>query len=182
MAALPKLSSRKISNKKRTNPVRKDTVTDKKKSVLHVSHLPSEYSEKELRAFFGQFGKILKLRLSRSKKTARSRGYGYIQYEMPEIARLAAEATNNYFIGGKPILVEVINHEAVLPGLFRGANKKFKDFTLSRESVNRKGHNKKSHASFDSSKLEEDQVRSNRLADAGIEYDFTRKLVKKVMA
>ena len=182
MAVVPKLSSRKISNKKRSNTTNPATVSEKKKAVLHVSHLPTEYSEKEIRAFFGQFGKILKLRLSRSKKTARSRGYAYIQYEIPEIAQVAADATNNYFIGGRPILVEVMNHEAILPGLFKGANKKFKDYTLSRESVNRKGHNKKSHECFEVSKLESDEARSSKLAEAGVEYEFTRKVIKKVTA
>ena len=36
--------------------------------VVYVGHIPNHFQEKEMRQFFGQFGDILKLRISRSKK------------------------------------------------------------------------------------------------------------------
>ena len=36
--------------------------------VVYVGHIPKNFQEKEMRSFFEQFGDILKLRLSRSKK------------------------------------------------------------------------------------------------------------------
>lgn len=178
MAAGPKLSSRKVPASKKTTPV-VPRVSAKKQAVLNVSHLPPEYTEKELRAFFAQFGRVTKLRLSRSKKTARSRGYAYVQFDTPEVAKIAAEATNNYFIGGQPILVELMSHEAVLPGLFRGCSRHFTDLRPMREAINRKGHNGKTHSLLDATKLKADAARASKLAEAGIEYDFTRKVVKK---
>lgn len=36
--------------------------------VVYVGHIPKSFAEKEMRAFFEQFGTIFKLRISRSKK------------------------------------------------------------------------------------------------------------------
>ena len=36
--------------------------------VVYVGHIPQHFQEKEMRQFFEQFGDILKLRISRSKK------------------------------------------------------------------------------------------------------------------
>lgn len=173
-----KLSSRKIVESK--SMASSTSVPKSKQAVLRVAKLPSEYSEKEIRAFFSQFGGIRKLRLSRSTRTARSRCYAFIQMELPEVAQIAAEATNNYFIGGKPISVEVMNPEAVLPGLFKGCNKKFVDMRLARGCEIRKSHNKFTHSLVDKSKLKKDEARKAKMASVGVEYEFTRRVVKRV--
>ena len=41
----------------------------KESAVLYVGHLAPEFREKELEGYFGQFGPIIRCRLSRSKKT-----------------------------------------------------------------------------------------------------------------
>ena len=176
VVAATKLSSRKVPEKKHTAP----KTPKGKQAVLHVSQLPIEYTEKELRTFFCQFGRVTKLRLSRSNKTARSRGYAYIQYELPELAKIAAEATNNYFIGGKPIRVEHMNPEAVLPELFKGCKKTKIDPRPRRFATLRKGHNSKTHSIAQEETLKKDQTRASKLAAAGIDYDFTRRVITKV--
>ena len=180
MSAAPKLSSRKVTESKKQPASAAVKAARKKESIIHISHLPAEYSEKEMRSFFGQFGTILKLRLSRSKKTARSRGYGYIQFELPEVAKIAVEATNNYFIGGRPILVESMAPEAVLPDLFKGCSRKFLDARPNREKLVRQNHNSHTHSHSTKVKLVKDDTRSAKLAAAGVEYKFVRKVVTKV--
>jgi|LauGreDrversion4_2_1035121.scaffolds.fasta_scaffold132022_1 nucleolar protein 15 len=169
-----RLSSRKTPEKDTSKATSKKNL-----AVVKVSSIPQEFSEKEVRAFFGQFGTIFKLRLSRSKRTARSKGYAFIQFEMPEVAKIVAEATNNYFIAGKPIRVQHMDPESVWPDLFKGHERVFRDLRLSRSSRLRKRHNSKSHTMADTSKIDKDSVRTNRLAEAGIEYEFTRTRVKK---
>ena len=51
---------------------------DMKKGIVYIGHLPKGFEEKELEKFFGQFGSIEKLRVSRSKKTGRTRGYAFM--------------------------------------------------------------------------------------------------------
>jgi len=44
-------------------------------------HLIKGFNEKELKGFFNQFGEVSKLRVSRSKKTARSKGYAFLEFK-----------------------------------------------------------------------------------------------------
>ena len=48
---------------------------------VYVSHMPSGLEEDGLRKFFGQFGKVVKVKVSRSKKTGRSKGYSFVEFE-----------------------------------------------------------------------------------------------------
>ena len=52
----------------------------KGRGVIYIGHLPKGFEEAELRKFFEQFGKINKLRVSRSKKTGRTRGYAFLEF------------------------------------------------------------------------------------------------------
>jgi nucleolar protein 15 len=167
-----KLSSRKTPAVKTTIPV----VSKRTQSIVFFSGVPKQFSEREIRTFFGQFGKICKLRLSRSKKTAGSKGYGYIQFEFPEIAKIVSEATNNHIIAGKAIVVQHMDPESVWPELFKGHNRTFRDLRPSREAIRRKRHNKSTHETMSLSKIEKDSKRAAKLAEMGIEYEFTRKV------
>ena len=42
--------------------------------------------------YFSQFGAITRLRVSRNKKTAKARSYGFIEFASPDVAAIAAEA------------------------------------------------------------------------------------------
>jgi nucleolar protein 15 len=176
MSTDQKFSSRKVASKP-AGSKKQSEVTNSKKSVLFVGALPPVYSERELLAFFGQFGKIRKLRLSRSKKTARSRGYAYIQYELPEVAQIAASSTNSYIIGGKPIRVELLNPEAVHSGLWKGASATDPIIRLTAKA--RRHHARRSHTTMASTALERDAKRQEKLAAAGIEYSLERRIVEK---
>jgi nucleolar protein 15 len=176
MVATPQLSSRKVSKKQSVKKA-ENAIPKKKLSVICFRKLPHVFSEKEVRSFFGQFGKIVKLRLSRSPKTGGSRGYGYIQYDMPEIAHIAAEAANNYFIGGKPISVDVMSPESVDKRLFIGAHPG--NHAISRANKVRKQHNAFTHSLSDEGKIKKDAARSAKLAALGVDYEFTRRVVQK---
>ncbi len=42
--------------------------------------------------YFSQFGAITRLRVSRNKKTAKARSYGFIEFASADVAQIAAEA------------------------------------------------------------------------------------------
>ena len=48
------------------------------KGIIYVGHLPKGFEEEQLKGFFSQFGGISKIRVSRSKKTGRSKGFAYL--------------------------------------------------------------------------------------------------------
>merc|ERR1712228_160131 len=56
-------------------------------------HVPHGFYEKEMRAFFSQFGVVTRLRLSRSKRTGRSKGYAFLEFRHEEVAKVAADKT-----------------------------------------------------------------------------------------
>ena len=63
--------------------------SDEKKGIIYVGHLPRGFDEKELKGFFTQFGQIDKLRVSRSKKSGRSKGYAFIEFNDRGVAEIA---------------------------------------------------------------------------------------------
>ena len=71
------------------------------RGILYVGHLPKGFNETELKNFFQQFGQVTKLRVSRSVKTARSRGYAFLEFAERKVAEIAAKAMNNYLMFGR---------------------------------------------------------------------------------
>lgn len=53
----------------------------KKSSVIYLGRIPHGFYEEQMRGYFEQFGEVTRLRLSRSKKTAKSRGYAFIEFK-----------------------------------------------------------------------------------------------------
>jgi nucleolar protein 15 len=57
-----------------------------KKGTIYIGHLPKGFNENELKKFFSQFGQVSKLRVSRSAKTARPRGYAFLEFQDKDVA------------------------------------------------------------------------------------------------
>lgn len=97
-----------------------------KKGVVFVGHIPHGFYENEMRAYFSQFGDITRLRLSRNKKTGKSKHYAFIEFESLEVAEIVAETMNNYLIENRLLVVEVLDDKDINEHLFKGANRKFR--------------------------------------------------------
>ena len=79
-----------------------------------------------MRAYFSQFGKIKRLRLSRNRKTGRSKHYAFIEFASAEVADIVARTMNKYLMFGHILQVAVIPPAQVHEKLFLGANKRFR--------------------------------------------------------
>lgn len=140
--------------------------------VLYVAHLPRGLFEPQLRAYFKQFGTVLRVRVSRSKKTGGTKGYGFVEFECDEVAKIVAETMNNYLMGERLIKCELIPPEKVHEKLFAGSHTGFKK--PKHPAVTRYN---RTHAPEDVEKLrakllsKESKLRK-RLAAKGIDYDF----------
>ncbi|TIA81789.1 hypothetical protein E3P98_01851 [Wallemia ichthyophaga] len=97
-----------------------------KRGVVFVGHIPHGFYENEMRAYFSQFGDITRLRLSRNKKTGKSKHYAFIEFESLEVAEIVAETMNNYLIENRLLVVEVLDDKDINEHLFKGANRKFR--------------------------------------------------------
>lgn len=140
--------------------------------VVYVGHLPLGLHEPQIKTYFEQFGKVLRLRLSRSKKTGASKGYAFVEFDCDEVAKIVAETMNNYLMGERLIKCHVIPPEKVHEKLFVGSKRLFKK--PSRPAVTR--YNRENTAE-QNAKLKDKLLRKEwklrkRLAAHGIEYDF----------
>ncbi|EGW29975.1 uncharacterized protein SPAPADRAFT_63601 [Spathaspora passalidarum NRRL Y-27907] len=98
-----------------------------KRGIMYIGRLPSGFQEQELTKYFTQFGDIINLKLSRNKKTGKSKHYGFIEFESYEVAKVAAETMNNYLLFGHLLKCQVLeNNDEIHQDLFKDANKKFK--------------------------------------------------------
>lgn len=137
----------KKEEKPSTTPTVSGSATNKtkpsaagKRGYVYIGHLPHGFYEDEVRGYFTQFGKVLKVRLSRSKKTGSHRGFGFVEFQNDEVAKIAAETMNNYLMFNKVLKCHVIPSDQVHKEMFRNANK---SFTLPKKSDFRKKFNAK---------------------------------------
>ena len=93
--------------------------------IVYVGHVPHGFYEGQLRGYLTQFGDLRHVYLSRSRRTGRSRGYAFVQFEDPLVARIAAEALNGYPMGGKVLRAHVVDAKKAHPLLFAFADRKW---------------------------------------------------------
>ncbi|KAG4429923.1 hypothetical protein IFR05_014584 [Cadophora sp. M221] len=117
-----KLSKKEEKKLKKMN----ESGASDKPGVVYVGRIPHGFYENEMRAYFGQFGTILKLRLSRNKKTGASKHFAWIQFESAGVADIVARTMDNYMMFSHLLKVKLIPDEQVNPDWFKGANKRFK--------------------------------------------------------
>lgn len=94
--------------------------------VVYVGRIPHGFYEHEMRAYFGQFGNINRLRLSRNKTTGASRHYAFIEFDSEEVSKIVAETMNNYLLFGHILKVKAVDPVSLHPNIWKGANKRFK--------------------------------------------------------
>ena len=79
-----------------------------------------------MRSYFSQFGDVNHVRLSRSKKTGRSKHYAFLEFASAEVAKIAAETMNNYLLFGHILKCSIVPKEQVHANLWKGADRRFK--------------------------------------------------------
>ncbi|KAG2202876.1 hypothetical protein INT46_007556 [Mucor plumbeus] len=144
------------------------------KGVVYLGRIPHGFYEKEMKGYFSQFGDISRLRLSRNKKTGRSKHYGFIEFESADVAEIVAETMHNYLLFDHMLQCQIVPAEKVHENLFAGSEKIYKPFNY--ELRNRQIHNKKKtpeqlKQKCDALRKTEKRLRK-QIEDAGIKYDF----------
>lgn len=119
---VPKLTK---SQKKKLKKGTQEGTSDKP-GVVYIGRVPHGFYEHEMREYFKQFGTILKLRLSRNRKTGASKHFAFVQFESATVADIVAKTMDNYLLFGHILKVKVIPDEQVPTDVFKGANKRFK--------------------------------------------------------
>ena len=129
-----------------------------------------------MRAYFSQFGTILRLRLSRNKKTGRSKHYAFIEFADSEAAAIVAETMDNYLLFGHILKCKVIPPSDIkdVEALFKGANKRFKPIPWG-DVKQRQLEKKRTIEEWEKLEKREDRrrkARENKLKRMGIDYEY----------
>jgi len=143
-------------------------------SVVYLGRIPYGFFEEQMRGFFSQFGFVKKIRLSRNKKTGKSKHYAFMEFESPEVAKIVAESMNNYLLYGHKIVCKVVPKAKVHPDTFKGANRKFKKIPyrkIAKEQHNKPKEPEQAERTIKRLVKNENKKRE-KLKELGIEYDF----------
>lgn len=140
--------------------------------VIYVGHLPNGLFEPQLRHYFGQFGTVQRLRLSRSKKTGGSKGYAFVEFECDEVAKIVAETMNNYLMGERLIKCSLVPPERVHSRLFVGSQKMFKKPSFPAVKRYNKKRTPEETKRMTGKLLQKEAKLRKKLAEKGINYDF----------
>lgn len=179
-------ASKKTDSKpvKKTSKVAKET-TEKALStlpavtpggaVVYVGRVPHGFYEEEMREYFGQFGEITRLRLSRNRTTGASKHYAFIEFRHANVAEIVVETMHNYLLFNQLLQCRLVPNEKVHADCFKGANRKFK--VVPWNLINRKKHNAEK-TSEELEKLKErlaerKKTLESKLQQSGIQYDLS---------
>mmetsp|Transcript_6580 Transcript_6580/g.10854 ORF Transcript_6580/g.10854 Transcript_6580/m.10854 type:complete len:310 (-) Transcript_6580:91-1020(-) len=148
------------------------------RGVVYLGHIPHGFYENEMQGFFSQFGEVTRLRLSRNRKTKRSKGYAFIEFKLPEVADIVAQTFNGYMMFGRTLVAKRIPTEKVNKNTFLGWDQPLQKLTkpvdtLSVEKAKRKRpRTRAQHAKRMAALVGKEKKFRKRLAEEGIDYDF----------
>ncbi|KAL1775493.1 MKI67 FHA domain-interacting nucleolar phosphoprotein [Sigmodon hispidus] len=143
-----------------------------KPGVVYLGHLPATLTEKHVYDYFTQFGTVSRFRLSRSKRTGKSKGYGFVEFECEDVAKIVAETMDNYLFGTRLLACKFMPPEKVHKELFRQWKDPFKQPSF--PAVKRYNHKR---GRLQMLKMEyrfkrKEKLLRKKLAEKGIDYSF----------
>ncbi|EYU32421.1 hypothetical protein MIMGU_mgv1a013439mg [Erythranthe guttata] len=93
--------------------------TENKATVLYIGRVPHGFFEDEMEAFFKQFGTVKRLRIARNRKTGKSKHFGFMEFESPEVAKVVEECMHNYLMYEHLLQVRIVPPEKVHPKIWK---------------------------------------------------------------
>ncbi|XKL60930.1 hypothetical protein PGB90_007987 [Kerria lacca] len=145
------------------------------RGVVYLGHVPHGFYEQEMKSFFSQFGKVTNINIPRSTRTRRYRGYAFVEFLYPEVAKVVAETMNNYLMFKKVLKAKYIPPEEQKPLCFRFPKVKT-PLTLRRQKYLRKQsqhHLSKNEVKKETHRLEKSlNKKIKKLKKLGIDYEF----------
>ncbi|EDW67489.1 MKI67 FHA domain-interacting nucleolar phosphoprotein [Drosophila virilis] len=110
--------------KKKLNHAKPQPKAQQERGVVFIKHLPHGFFEQQLRQYFKQFGHVTRVRLARSERTGGSKGFAFVEFEYPEVAKVAADTMDNYLMFQKVVKASYIPPEQQKFNYFKKTVKK----------------------------------------------------------
>ena len=89
---------------------------------IYVGNLPYNTSESDLEDLFGQYGPVVKTAIIMDRETGRSRGFGFVEMDDPEIGRKAIEALHGAEFNGRNLTVNEARPRDARKGPYPGGS------------------------------------------------------------
>ena len=143
-------------------------------SVIYVGRVPFGFFEEQMRAYFKQFGEVKRLRLSRNKKTGKSKHFAFVEFEHAEVAEIVASTHNNMLMCDRAIKCAVVPVSKLHEKMWRGADEKFVPHNFKyRAKVAAKSKRNAGQVRRQIQKLvSKEKAKRKKLASLGIDYEF----------
>ncbi|OMJ27754.1 Poly(U)-binding-splicing factor PUF60-B [Smittium culicis] len=81
-------------------------------SRIYVGSINFEITEEHIRKVFAEFGSVKHISMSSDPSTGKHKGFGFVEFDVPESANLALEAMNGTMLGGRQLKVGRPNNYA----------------------------------------------------------------------
>ncbi|KAG0637360.1 hypothetical protein HOY80DRAFT_973444 [Tuber brumale] len=150
--------------------------------IIYLGRIPHGFYEHEMRSYFSQFGEITRLRLSRNKRTGKSKHYAFIEFADADVAKIVADTMNNYLLFGHILKCKIVPRDdiEVVEKLFVGANKRFKPrpgAKLQKAELEKKRTREEWERKEKAENAKRGRI-NKKLKSKGIEYEFVAPMVK----
>lgn len=182
VSKLPNAARDDKSVKSRLDRAKKKQTEER--GVLYLGRIPHGFYEDQMKEYFSQFGNVTRLRISRNKKTGKSKHYGFIEFDSVSVARIVSETMDNYLLAGHLLQCKVVPPERVHPELWVGANRKWRKLPAAK--MNRLGFNKErtaeEKARAEERLLKRQKERAEKIKAAGIKYSLDKVGYKPIKA
>jgi len=170
-----KQQGKESKKKKRTSKKQGLVVaTDDDVSVIYIGHLPNEFEERDLRTFLMQFGDVERIRISRSVKTGKPRGYAFVKFTDSEVAAVVAETLQGYFLGKRRLVCHLVPNAH--SRMFYDTDKVIERRKLKQEQEkiqrNRNLQNASKLKEITKQLVSREKQKRLKLKELGIDYDF----------
>lgn len=165
---------RKGDNSKRGQSKRRRTYVNPQRGVILVSRVPHGFYEQQMREFFSQFGEITRLRLSRNKKTGKSKHFAFVEFKEREVATIVAHTMDGYMMFDRTLRVKYLTPNMIHPMALKGANTKFKviPWTRHHRGVLHQERSEEQVKKINKRLLAKEDKLRNKLKALGYNYDF----------
>lgn len=170
--ALDKSIQAEHSKTKKKSKKNKEKVFENAPGVVFLKHIPYGFFEPQMKKYFEQFGVITRLRLARSKKTGKSKGYAYIEFQHKEVAKLVAETMNNYLMFTRILKCDFVPYEDLHEKAFVGCHRHFQKPKTRKLSIMRYNRRKINQAKLEKAATAKKDKLTAALAKLGVTYNM----------
>jgi nucleolar protein 15 len=177
-APVPAKDKKKRASKGATD----DDDSEHTPGTIYIGRLPHGFFERQLHAYYSQFGQIKNLRLARNKRTGKSQHHAFIEFASAAVADIVVKTMDKYLLFGHIMQVRRVPAEAVNEKMWKGGRSVKGGRVMPRNRIERSHLKRGAERAKWEERVERENSRrkekSEKLKELG--YEFEMPVVKAV--